>query len=101
MAVGDNKKYMVKSRPLLMNKESGLAAEELKASAIGEIDKRSQQLGGLSKKIHDHPEVAFQEFKAAAWLAAFLEENGFSVERGICELPTAFRGSYGSGKPVI
>jgi len=30
-----------------------------------------------------------------------LEENGFSVERGICELPTAFRGSYGQGKPAI
>ena len=28
-------------------------------------------------------------------------ENGFAIEQGICKLPTAFRGSYGQGKPVI
>jgi amidohydrolase len=74
---------------------------ELKASVIKDIDTRYQQLGELSRNIHSNPEVAFQEFKAAAWLAEYLEENGFSVERGICELPTAFRGSYGAGEPVI
>jgi len=74
---------------------------ELKASVIGEIDNRYQQLGELSQKIHSNPEVAFQEFKAAAWLAEYLEANGFSVERGICELPTAFRGRYGTGELVI
>ena len=74
---------------------------ELKDSVIGEIDTRYQQLGELSQKIHANPEVAFQESKAAAWLTEYLEENRFSVERGICELPTAFRGSYGAGEPVI
>jgi amidohydrolase len=74
---------------------------ELKASVIEEIDARYQQLGELSRNIHSNPEVAFQEFKAAAWLAEYLEDSGFSVERGICELPTAFRGSYGAGEPVI
>jgi len=74
---------------------------ESKASVVEDIDARYQQLGELSQKIHANPEVAFHESKAAAWLAEYLEENGFSVERGICELPTAFRGSYGVGKPVI
>jgi metal-dependent amidase/aminoacylase/carboxypeptidase family protein len=101
LALGYNKQYMVKSRSLLMNAGPGLATEELKAAVIGEIDKHSQRLGELSRKIHDHPEIAFQEFKAAAWLTEYLEESGFSVERGICGLPTAFQGSYGSGGPVI
>ncbi|GAH88159.1 unnamed protein product, partial [marine sediment metagenome] len=48
-----------------------------------------------------HPELGFQESRASAWLTQYLEENGFSVERGICELPTAFRASYGEGKPAI
>jgi len=74
---------------------------ELKASVIGDIDTRRQQLGELSLKIHDNPEIAFQEYQASAWLAGYLEENGFSVEKGICELPTAFRGRYGRGGPVI
>ena len=75
--------------------------ESLKKSVIGEIDSRGHELGELSLKIHANPELGFQEVKAAAWLTRYLEENGFSMERGICELPTAFRGSYGAGKPVI
>ncbi len=75
--------------------------EKLKASVAGEVDAHRRQLRELSLKIHSSPELGFQEVKAAAWLTRYLEENGFSVERGICELPTAFRGSYGRGKPAI
>ena len=75
--------------------------EKLKASVIGEIDARRHELSELSLKIHSNPELGFQEVKAATWLTRYLEENGFSVQRGICELPTAFRGSYGQGKPAI
>jgi len=78
-----------------------LDIEELKASAIGGIDSHRRQLTELSANIHANPELGFQETKAAAWLTQYLAENGFSVERGICELPTAFRASYGQGKPAI
>ncbi len=75
--------------------------ERLKTTVISEIDTRHQQLRELSLKIHSNPELGFQEVMAADWLTQYLEENGFFIERGICELPTAFRGSYGQGKPVI
>jgi len=78
-----------------------LDAEKLKTLVIDEIDARRDQLNELSLKIHANPELAFQEVKAAAWLTEYLKENGFSVESGICGLKTAFRGSYGQGKPVI
>jgi len=78
-----------------------LDTESLKTSVISEIDSRGHELSELSLKIHSNPELGFQEVKAAAWLTQYLEENGFSIERGICELPTAFRGSYGTGKPAI
>ncbi|MFH1002562.1 MAG: M20 family metallopeptidase [Chloroflexota bacterium] len=81
--------------------EPALEIERLKALAIGEIDSRQAQLTELSLKIHANPETGFQESRAAAWLTAFLEENGFSVERGFCQMPTAFRASYGQGRPVI
>ena len=74
---------------------------ELKAAIAGEIDARSPQLGELSRKIHDNPETAMKERRACAWLAEYLKENGFAVETGIYKLPTAFRGRYGQGKPVI
>ncbi len=75
--------------------------EKLKASVVGEIDARRHQLSELSLKIHSSPELGFHEVKAAAWLTQYLEENGFSIERGICGLPTAFKGCYGRGKPAI
>ena len=75
--------------------------DKLKNAVIGEIDSRYPELGALSKKLHDNPEIAFEEKQSSAWLAEFLEQNDFKVEKGICKLSTAFRGQYGKGKPVI
>ena len=75
--------------------------ETLKALVIGKIETQGRQLHTLSMKIHSNPELGFHEEKAANWLTRYLEENGFSIERGICGLPTAFRASYGVGKPAI
>jgi amidohydrolase len=75
--------------------------EKLKAAVIKEIEAQRRSLRQLSLKIHSSPELGFHEVKAAAWLTQYLEENGFSIEPGICKLPTAFKGSYGKGKPAI
>ena len=74
---------------------------ELKAWVIGEVDAQRQPLNKLSLKIHANPELGYQETKASGWLTEYLAERGFSIERGICGLATAFRGGYGEGKPVI
>jgi len=72
-----------------------------KASVIAAVDSQQENLSQLSLRIHTNPELGFQEVKAATWLTQYLENNGFSIERGICQLPTAFRASYGRGKPTI
>ena len=78
-----------------------MGTAELKASVTASVEAQRQQLRNLSLKIHANPELGFKEAKAAAWLTQYLEKNGFAVERGTCDLKTAFRGSYGKGKPVI
>lgn len=78
-----------------------MSIEKLKASVTAEIDAQRHQLNELSLKIHANPELGFNEVKAAAWLTEYLDEKGFSIEAGIGELPTAFRASYGQGRPVI
>lgn len=80
---------------------NGLDIELLKASIVKEVESRRPQLTELALKIHSHPELAFKEFKAAGWLTDYLAGNGFTVEKGICDLPTAFRATYGRDKPVI
>ncbi|MBA7469251.1 p-aminobenzoyl-glutamate hydrolase subunit B [subsurface metagenome] len=76
-------------------------AGELKSRVIGEIENHCDELKELSLRIHSNPEIAFQEEKAATWLTDYLKEKGFSIEKGICGLATAFRAGYGKGKPVI
>ncbi len=74
---------------------------KLKSSITDKIDESRQQLTDLCLKIHANPELGFQEYKAAQWLTEHLSENGFTVERNIGDLPTAFRATYGEGLPAI
>ena len=96
-----NKHYIALIRWYSQDRRESLDTESLKASVIDEIDSRRHELSELSLRIHSNPELGFQEVKAVNWLTQYLETNGFSIERGICELPTAFKASYGQGKPVI
>jgi amidohydrolase len=75
--------------------------DELKQRLASEIDRRRDELVELSLRIHANPEIAFQEEKASGWLADYLEANGFAVERGICEIATAFRATFGQGEPRV
>jgi amidohydrolase len=76
-------------------------AAALKSQACASLDAMRDDLIALSLQIHSTPEIAFEEHKCSAVLAGFLAENGFQVERGICDLPTAFRATIGSGSPSV
>src|SRR5690606_18144224 len=60
-------------------------------------------LRALSLEIHAHPELAFEETFAAERLTRELEDNGFVVQRGFPDLPTAFKATHelGAGGPTI
>jgi amidohydrolase len=51
----------------------------------------------LSHRIHANPELGFEEEKASTWLCESLAGAGFTVEKDICGMPTAFRARAGSG----
>ena len=57
--------------------------------------------GVISDEIWNYAELGMQEFKSSALLIKTLEEEGFSVERGVSGMPTCFIATWGSGKPVI
>ncbi len=61
------------------------------------IDAVRDDLVSLSHYIHAHPEMGYEEFLSAEAVASAAETAGFAVERGIAELPTAFRAISGSG----
>lgn len=70
---------------------------DLEAVARTELDERRAALVDLSHRIHAHPELRFEEFRAAEWTAAALADAGHAVDTGICELPTAFSCVIGDG----
>ena len=70
-------------------------------SVLNSIERRSDQLTELSDLIWDLAEVGYQETRSSAALKSALEAEGFSIESGVAEIPTAFIASYGSGEPVI
>jgi amidohydrolase len=61
------------------------------------VDRLADDLESISRKIHSHPELAYQEIKAAGWLADFLGAQGFKVERGVAGVETAFRATIETG----
>jgi amidohydrolase len=72
---------------------------DLKQKVAGAVVRLAGDLEALSHKIHDNPELCFQEEKAHGWLTEFLEKHGARVERGVGGLPTAFRATIEGAGP--
>ena len=71
--------------------------EEIAARSDAAIEESRQALFDLSKDIHAHPELNYQEHYSSGALAGFLESRDFQVERGVGGLETAFRATIPCG----
>jgi aminobenzoyl-glutamate utilization protein B len=72
-----------------------------KSTLLQSIDARCDEAWEDALHIWEWAEPGYQEVKSAALLSGTLEEAGFTVERGVADIPTAFVASIGSGSPVI
>ena len=70
---------------------------DVKAAARETVDRARSALVSLSHRIHAHPELGFEEEQASTWLCEALTSGGLAVERGVCQMPTAFVARAGSG----
>jgi amidohydrolase len=50
----------------------------------------------LALRLHAHPELGLEEHHAARWIGETLEQAGFTLERGVADLPTAFVATRGA-----
>lgn len=78
-----------------------LKAEAWKKEAIADIDKQSKKAQEMVDMVFSFAELGFQETETSAYLTNILEKNGFTIERGIAGIPTAWLAKWGNGKPVI
>ena len=74
---------------------------EQKKAALAAVDTIASRLCAISDSIWDEPELGFQEYHAAQLQCDLLKELGFRVKQGLGNIPTAFSGTWGSGRPII
>jgi aminobenzoyl-glutamate utilization protein B len=75
--------------------------EPLKASAMDALQASYGQYKDISLQIWKNAELGYKEVKSSALLQETLKKEGFTVEAGVADIPTAFVATYGSGSPVI
>ncbi|MEK6153579.1 amidohydrolase [Flavobacteriaceae bacterium 3-367] len=80
---------------------SGQKMNSNKKAAIASVEKHKEALIQISDSIWALAETAFEEDQSSKILADYAEKNGFTVQRGVAGMPTAFVATYGSGSPVI
>lgn len=73
--------------------------ETLKTRLMEAVERLADDLWALALRIHAHPELAYREEQAAAWLTEFLAARGLRVERPVGGVATAFRAEVPASRP--
>lgn len=72
-----------------------MSLEQLKKDVCSAVDDHRAELLALSHAIHGEPELALEEFKAAARLTAAVESHDIKVQREAFGLATGYAAEFG------
>ena len=72
-----------------------MSLEQLKKDVCSAVDDMAAEILSLSHAIHDEPELALEEFKAAERLTGGVESHGIKVQREAFGLKTAYAAEFG------
>lgn len=72
-----------------------------KALALEAVDRDQESIINIGDAIWDNPENKLHEEFASKLICDTLESHGFTIEKGICGISTAFKATYGNGMPKI
>ena len=85
----------------LASEASAQTLSSQRETALQEVDKLATEIHLMAMKLWDYSEIALMEAQSAEFLIGVLENEGFTVQRAVAEMPTAFVASYGNGNPII
>ncbi|WP_373064186.1 amidohydrolase [Gemmatimonas sp.] len=76
---------------------------KLKAEALQMVESRGKQVQEIVDMLFSFQELGFQEFESQRYLTTLLQKEGFTIEKGVAGMPSAWtaKWSYGTGKPEI
>jgi aminobenzoyl-glutamate utilization protein B len=66
-----------------------------------EVDSMREDIARMNDQVFSFGELGFQEFETSKYLSDILVKAGFTLEKNLAGIPTAWMASWGSGKPVI
>jgi aminobenzoyl-glutamate utilization protein B len=75
--------------------------EAAKNTIQADIDSKAATYIQTAKAIWQNAELGYLETKSSGLLQNILEKEGFSLQKGVAEMPTAFVATFGSGSPTI
>ncbi|MGM0923146.1 MAG: M20 family metallopeptidase [Bacillota bacterium] len=76
-------------------------AERISNKVSEMIESKKDIFIKVSDQIWEFAETRFEEFKTSELLCKTLEQQGFTVDRGVGNMPTAFIGSFGKDGPIV
>ena len=78
-----------------------VAQNAAQKEVLTSIDNKSEHYWKIARTIWEYAELGYLEFKSSKLLQDELAREGFKVDTGVADIPTAFIASYGSGEPII
>jgi aminobenzoyl-glutamate utilization protein B len=88
-------------KPKLADARTSDKVKKLKQEAIAAVEQRKDQAQQINDMLFSFSELGFQEVESFKYLTTLLEKEGFTIQKGIAGMPTAWIATWGSGKPVI
>ncbi len=70
-------------------------------AVLKNLDTKAENYGAIAQQIWNLAEMGYLEEKSSALLQKTLSDEGFSIQKGVAGIPTAFIAEYGSGGPVV
>ena len=70
-------------------------------AVLSDIDARYDETASVARQLWEWAEVGYQEERSSKLLQDKLSSAGFSIRKGVADIPTAFIAEYGSGGPII
>ena len=71
------------------------------ADPVAEVEAQGDRTARVSQQIWDWAELGYLENRSSGLLQDELQSEGFKVEAGIADIPTAFLAEWGEGGPII
>ena len=77
------------------------SAQTTKKSVLNQLDTQREKYGAIAMKIWNLAEMGYLEEQSSSLLQQTLSNEGFTIKKGVANIPTAFVAEYGSGLPII